>query len=97
MIYRELGKTGLKVSEIGMGCEGFAEDDCKMCKKLFDVAEAAGINYFDLYTSNPNVRKAVGEALRGRREKFIAQSSSAKPSQPMPISLTFKPVLPSSR
>ena len=74
MIYRELGKTGLKVSEIGMGCEGFAEDDCKMCKKLFDVAEAAGINYFDLYTSNPNVRKAVGEALRGRREKFIAQS-----------------------
>ena len=34
MIYRELGKTGLKVSEIGMGCEGFAEDDCKMTKKL---------------------------------------------------------------
>lgn len=74
MIYRELGKTGLKVSEIGMGCEGFAEDNCAMTKKLFDVAEAAGVNYFDLYTSNPAVRKAVGEALRGRREKFIAQS-----------------------
>ena len=74
MIYRDLGKTGLKVSEIGMGCEGFGEDACKMTKKLFDVAEAAGVNYFDLYTSNPNVRKAVGEALRGRREKFIAQS-----------------------
>ena len=24
MIYRELGNTGLKVSEIGMGCEGFS-------------------------------------------------------------------------
>lgn len=74
MIYRELGKTGLKVSEIGMGCEGFAEDNCSMTKKLFDAAENAGVNYFDLYTSNPNVRKAVGEAMRNRREKFIAQS-----------------------
>ena len=74
MIYRELGKTGLKVSEIGMGCEGFGEENCAMTKKLFDVAEAAGVNYFDLYTSNPAVRKSVGEALRGRREKFIAQS-----------------------
>lgn len=74
MIYRELGKTGLKVSEIGMGCEGFAEENCKMTKKLFDAAEIAGINYFDLYASNPAVRKAVGDALRGRREKFIAQS-----------------------
>ena len=25
MIYRELGNTGLKVSEIGMGCEGFSK------------------------------------------------------------------------
>ena len=74
MIYRELGSTGLKVSEIGMGCEGFAEDNCRMTKKLFDAAELAGVNYFDLYTSNPAVRKAVGEALHGRREKFIAQS-----------------------
>ncbi|MCR5834711.1 MAG: aldo/keto reductase [Selenomonadaceae bacterium] len=74
MIYRELGATGLKVSEIGMGCEGFAEDNCAMTKKLFDTAENAGINYFDLYTSNPNVRKAVGNALGNRREKFIMQS-----------------------
>lgn len=74
MIYRELGNTGLKVSEIGLGCEGFAEENCAMTKKLFDAAEIAGVNYFDLYTSNPNVRKAVGEALRNRREKFIAQS-----------------------
>ena len=74
MIYRELGKTGLKVSEIGMGCEGFGEENCAMTKKLFDAAESAGVNYFDLYTSNPAVRKSVGEALRGRREKFFAQS-----------------------
>ena len=74
MNYRSLGNTGLTVSEIGMGCEGFAEDACRMTKQLFDIAEAQGINYFDLYTSNPDVRRAVGEALKGRRDKFYIQS-----------------------
>ena len=74
MEYRELGNTGLRASVIGMGCEGFAENDCAMTKELFDAAEELGINYFDLYASDPAVRAAVGEALRGRREKFIIQS-----------------------
>ena len=74
MNYRMLGNTGLKVSEIGMGCEGFSEENFTMAKKLFDVAEVEGVNYFDLYASNPQVRAAVGEAMKDRREKFIAQS-----------------------
>lgn len=74
MNYRGLGNTGLKVSEIGMGCEGFAEDECRNTMRMFDAAEKMGINYFDLYTSNPQVRVSVGEALKGRRDKFIIQS-----------------------
>ena len=74
MNYRELGNTGLMVSEIGLGCEGFAEDGCRGAKLLLDEAQRQGINYFDLYTSNPQVRSAVGEALRGRRDRFIIQS-----------------------
>lgn len=74
MRYRELGNTGLMVSEIGMGCEGFGEDECRQTKVLFDAAEELGINYFDLYTSDPAIRVSVGEALTGRREKFIIQS-----------------------
>lgn len=73
MNYRELGSTGLLVSEIGMGCEGFAED-ISMTGTLLNEAERLGINYFDLYVSDPAVRKAVGDALRGRREKFCIQS-----------------------
>lgn len=74
MKYRKLGSTGLLVSEIGLGCEGFAEDECRNTKKLLDEAESQGINYFDLYASDPKVRASVGEALKGRREKFIIQS-----------------------
>lgn len=74
MNYRTLGNTGLKVGEIGMGCEGFSEENFSMAQQLFDFAEANGINYFDLYASNPEVRAAVGNALEGRRDKFIIQS-----------------------
>lgn len=74
MNYRGLGNTGLMVSEIGLGCEGFAEDEYRGAKQLLDEAESQGINYFDLYTSNPQVRGAIGEALKGRRDKFIIQS-----------------------
>jgi len=74
MEYRLLGNTGLRASVIGMGCEGFAEDGCAMAAKLFDKAEELGVNYFDLYASDPQVRAAVGRALKGRREKFLIQS-----------------------
>ena len=74
MIYRELGSTGLKVSEIALGCEGMTEENYGMCSKLFDTAEESGINYFDLYSSDPQLRSSIGHALKGRREKFIIQS-----------------------
>ena len=74
MNYRELGATGLRVSEIAMGCEGMTEDNYAMCARLFDLAEKEGINYFDLYASDPELRSAIGRALKGRREKFIIQS-----------------------
>ena len=74
MNYRELGSTSLKASEIGMGCEGMTEDNYAMCARLFDTAEARGINYFDLYSPDPELRSAIGSALQGRRGKFIIQS-----------------------
>ena len=74
MKYRKLGNTGLLVSEVGIGCEGMMEDQYRMCSRLFDYAEQQGINYFDLYASDPLLRSAVGQALKGRRDKFIIQS-----------------------
>ena len=73
MEYRKLGNTGLDVSVIALGCAGFAEDP-GLAALLFDRAEQAGINYFDMFTSDPAARDAVGAALEGRRDRFIIQS-----------------------
>lgn len=74
MIYRTLGSTGLKVSEIGLGCEGFTEEEGRNTYALVDAAAEAGINYFDLYSPDPNLRHHLGEALKGRRNQFIIQA-----------------------
>ena len=73
MNYRGLGNTGLKVSEIGMGCEGFAEDECRNTMRMFDAAEKMGINYFDLAAAEATPFPAYGKALAGVRDKIYFQ------------------------
>lgn len=74
MNYRALGRTGLKVSEIGLGSEAFVNQSMEFGTALIDTALNAGINYFDLYNPEPYVRDVFGKAMKGRREKFILQA-----------------------
>ena len=74
MHYRELGRTGLKVSEIAMGCEGFADKSPEEVKAFIDALEEGGVNLIDLYSPDPQMRSALGEAMRGRREQFVLQA-----------------------
>lgn len=73
MQYRILGSTGLRVSEIGLGSEVLVGQSEAEAMKLIEAALAAGVNYFDLYNSEPKARSNLGAAMRGRREKFIIQ------------------------
>ena len=73
MKYRKLGKTGLSVSEIALGCEGFIGKTEKEVKELLDFAQEEGINFLDMYAPNPEMRSHVGCALTGKRDKFVIQ------------------------
>lgn len=70
---RILGRTGLSVGEIAMGCEGFVDKDFAAVNALVDEMEAAGVNCIDLYTPDPQMRTHLGRALAGRRGRFILQ------------------------
>lgn len=74
MNYRELGKTGIKVSEIGLGCEGFNERDDKFTEEMFSLAFEHGINCMDLYSPNPDMHRRIGNAIKDRRKDFILQA-----------------------
>lgn len=69
---RELGKSGLFVSELGLGTMSLPNDKSEV-QKIIDTALHAGINFIDtadLYDAGKN-EELVGSAIKGKREKFI--------------------------
>lgn len=74
MNYRVLGKTGLRVSEIGLGCEGFQDKDEAFTEEMFRLAFEHGINCMDLYSPNPDLQRRIGKVIHKNREAFVLQS-----------------------
>jgi uncharacterized protein len=74
MIFRILGKTGIRVSAIGIGGEGFENRSYEDCEKIIDCAMNEGINFIDIYNSNPDIRSNVGKALsKYPRDSFVVE------------------------
>lgn len=86
MKYRTLGRTGLSVSEIGLGCSGFWGDKRFPDSSAASVVSAAwdaGINFFDTGSnySNFNAEPRLGRALKpliaaGHREKLVISTKA---------------------
>ena len=74
MKYRELGKTGMLLSEIGLGCEGFVDADDALSDELFAVALENGINCLDLYSPDPAAHRRIGRAIARVRKQFYLQA-----------------------
>ena len=85
MKYKKLGKSGIKVSEIGFGAWTIAlnwwgkeiqEDEAKrMLKKAYDL----GINFFetaDMYGKGKS-EKLIGEVFSGMRNEVSFQLNTA--------------------
>ena len=73
MEYRELGNTGIKVSEIAFGAEFLVERPYEDTEELIKACEANGINFVDCWMSEPDVRSHLGKAIKPNRENWVIQ------------------------
>jgi predicted aldo/keto reductase-like oxidoreductase len=76
MQYVTLGKTGLRISRVGFGGIPIQRISQEQCTALFDAVIEAGINYIDTARGYTVSEAYLGEALRGRRDKFILATKS---------------------
>ena len=73
MRYRTLGKTGLKVSEIGFGGEWLERHEEAESVELIRYAGEKGINIIDCWMPDPKSRDIIGKGMEGNRENWIVQ------------------------
>ncbi|MFL6129053.1 MAG: aldo/keto reductase [Mycobacteriales bacterium] len=76
MRYRPLGRSGLTVSVVGLGCNNLGRTlDVAASRKVLDAALDAGITLLDVadtYGSRPGESEEIlGEVLEGRRDDVV--------------------------
>lgn len=76
MEYRELGKTGLRVSRMGFGGIPIQRIDAAGTRQLVLQMKEAGVNYIDTARGYTVSESYLGQALEGVRDSFILATKS---------------------
>ena len=76
MEYRILGKTGLKISRMGLGGIPIQRIDAEGTKKLMYQLMEAGVNFVDSARGYSVSEEYLGYALEGIRDKFVLATKS---------------------
>ena len=76
MEYRVLGKTGLKISRVGLGGIPIQRIDAEGTKQLVYQLMEAGVNYIDTARGYTVSEQYLGYALEGIRDKFVLATKS---------------------
>ena len=82
MQYRNIGRTGLKVSEICLGTMTFGHGtDKEEASRIVDLSIEAGVNFFDTANgySNGQSETILGEIVKGRRNDLILATKVFNP------------------
>ena len=73
MQYRRLGKTNLRVSEIGFGGEWLERHEESESVALLTYAHQLGINIVDCWMPDPKSRDIIGQVIEKDRAGWIVQ------------------------
>ncbi len=73
MLYQTLGRSGLEVSRVGLGCEYLEGQNYPAVRAVIDAALSQGVNLLDVFMSQPQIRSDIGRALQGRRKDVLIQ------------------------
>lgn len=78
MQYRDLGKTGLKVSALALGCMRFYPNKPELAAQIIDEAIAAGVNYFETtrWYIDGKCQHLTAGGLKGRSRGLIVSGKA---------------------
>ena len=77
MQYRELGRTGLKVSAIGLGCVQIGSSNRDYAARLVRRALELGVTFFDVARGYWEAEIHLGVGLEGQRHQAIISTKTA--------------------